>query len=186
MGTPGRIKDILDTKGGGGNAACSVERMSMLVLDEADRMLDMGFERDIRSIVWQTFGEWPHQTFLYSATWPLDVQGIAGDLLTNSVKITVGNGGNRLTASTAVTQRVHIVESGVQGRMDKFKELMQSFRRGGADAGKRVIVFANMKVTVKKLAKWCHAQGLASDSISGDRSQSQRETTIRKYVTNDE
>ena len=56
IGTPGRIKDVIDTRGGGRDAACSMERMSMLVLDEADRMLDMGFEQDIRAIVWQAFG----------------------------------------------------------------------------------------------------------------------------------
>ena len=71
-------------------------------------MLDMGFERDIRAIVWQAFGERAHQTFLYSATWPLEVQGIAADLLNNAVKITVGKGGDRLTASTSVTQRVYV------------------------------------------------------------------------------
>ena len=49
------------------------------------------------------------------------MQGIAGDLLTNSVKVTVGNGGDRLTASTSVTQRVHVVPSGSTGRMEKFK-----------------------------------------------------------------
>jgi ATP-dependent RNA helicase DDX5/DBP2 len=179
IGTPGRIKDIIDTRGGGRDGACSCDRMSMLVLDEADRMLDMGFERDIRAIIWQAFAQRAHQTYFYSATWPIDVQGVAADLLCNAVKITVGKGGDRLTASTSVTQRVHVVES--RARMEKFQELMEPFRRGGRDAGKRVLVFANMKLTVKKLASWCHSQGMAVDYISGDRSQSQRETSIRKF-----
>lgn len=109
----------------------------------------------------------------------LKVQGIADHLLNNAVKITVGKGGDRLTANKSVTQRVHVVEA--RARLEKFKALMQPFRRGGQHAGKRVIVFANMKLTVKKLASWCSSQGMASDSISGDRSQSQRETTIRKF-----
>jgi superfamily II DNA/RNA helicase len=182
IGTPGRIKDILDTQSGFESAAVSTARLSMLVLDEADRMLDMGFERDIRAIVWQAFDERPRQTFLYSATWPeygSEIQTVANDLLSKPVKITVGSGGERLTANKSVTQRVHVVDAA--RRMDKFEELIATFCRGGADAGKRVIVFANMKITVKKLAQFCKAQGLACESMSGDRSQSQRESTIRKF-----
>jgi ATP-dependent RNA helicase DDX5/DBP2 len=99
VGTPGRIKDVLDVRGGGASSCVKFGSMCMLVLDEADRMLDMGFERDIRSIVWQCFGDGthgyrPHQTYLYSATWPVEVQGIASDLLSpNAVKVTVGSGG---------------------------------------------------------------------------------------------
>ena len=176
VGTPGRIKDILMRDR---TPVCSLLSFSMLVLDEADRMLDMGFERDIRNIVWKVFGDRVKQTFFYSATWPLDVQGVASDLLVNEVKVTVGKGGNRLTASTSVTQRVHVIDP--SQRMPKFQELMSAFQRGSVDCGKRVIVFANRKVTVKKLSKWCNNNGLRCDTMSGDRSQSQRESTIRKF-----
>lgn len=178
IGTPGRIKDVLFEEKGLANS------MSMLVLDEADRMLDMGFERDIRDIVWRAFRERPRQTFFFSATWPLEVQDIAHDLLSTSdtaVKVTVGSGGDKLTANKSVTQRVHVVGAQETLRMKKFEELMQPFRRGGKDAGKRVIVFANMKFTVKKLVQYCQRQGLATDEMSGNRNQSQREATIRKF-----
>ena len=176
IGTPGRIKDILMRDR---TPVCSLLSFTQLVLDEADRMLDMGFERDIRAIVWKVFGNRIKQTFFYSATWPLDVQEVASDLLYNEIKVTVGKGGNRLTASTSVTQRVHVIDP--LQRMSKFEELMASFKHGGVDYKKRVIVFANMKRTVKKLAEWCNSHGLRCDTMSGDRSQSQRESTIRKF-----
>lgn len=185
VGTPGRIKDVLDTDGGGRNAVTDVGKMSMLVLDEADRMLDMGFERDIRAIEWQVFctedesGYRPHQTFLYSATWPLEVQGIANDLLTNAVKVTVGNGGEKLTASKNILQRIHYVTEA--NRWKTFVELISPFGVGGAEAGKRVIVFANRKNTVREIMMYCANQGMAAGQLSGDRSQSQRESTIRKF-----
>ena len=56
VGTPGRIKDVLDVSGGGADAACSTGSMCMMVLDEADRMLDMGFERDIRYVAREACG----------------------------------------------------------------------------------------------------------------------------------
>jgi len=179
IGTPGRIKDILDTQGGGRDACTSMERFTMLVLDEADRMLDMGFERDIRAIVWQAFGKRTHQTFLYSATWPAEVQGIAHDLLSDAVKVTVGTGGEKLTANKSVTQRVHVVDDGK--RWDTFVQLITPFGKGGSEVGKRVIVFANMKITVNRIAEFCRGEGFAADSLSGDRTQSQRETTIRRF-----
>mmetsp|Transcript_53224 Transcript_53224/g.59480 ORF Transcript_53224/g.59480 Transcript_53224/m.59480 type:complete len:517 (+) Transcript_53224:61-1611(+) len=179
IGTPGRIKDVLDTRGGGRDAVCDVSHMRQLALDEADRMLDMGFEADIRAIVWQCFGNHEHQTYLFSATWPLGIQDIANDLLTNSVKVTVGAGGSKLTASKSVTQRVHVITQ--SQRMDTFEDLIHPFRPGFRHAGKRVIVFANMKHIVKKLTQYCVRKGLSCESLSGDRSQSQRESTVRKF-----
>jgi ATP-dependent RNA helicase DDX5/DBP2 len=150
VGTPGRIKDVLDVRGGGASTCVSCGEMTMVVLDEADRMLDMGFERDIRSIVWQCFNDGgaedtyrPHQTFLYSATWPDDVQSIAADLLSDHVKVTVGAGGEKLTASKSIVQRVHVVDGAK--RWEAFVNLIAPFGKGGAHAGARVIVFANRK-----------------------------------------
>jgi len=95
------------------------------------------------------------------------------------VKVTVGAGGDKLTANKSVTQRVHVITH--QQRMDTFAELIAPFKSGGKDASKRVIVFANMKTTVRKLVRFCQHEGLAADSMSGDRSQSQREATVRKF-----
>jgi ATP-dependent RNA helicase DDX5/DBP2 len=180
IGTPGRIGDVLGVRHGGGEACVSTEMLSMVVLDEADRMLDMGFERDIRAIIWHAFGERERQTFLYSATWPVATQSVAADLLTRPVKVTVGSGGDRLTASRSVVQRVHVVDA--RARWEALLRLLAPFAPGGADAEKRVIVFANMKLTVKEIFAHCRdAMGLRVDAISGDRSQAQREATIRRF-----
>ena len=191
IGTPGRIKDVLDVRGGGAATCVSCSEMTMVVLDEADRMLDMGFERDIRDIVRQCFNDGsaqeeeeeayrPHQTFLYSATWPLEVQGIAADLLaSDAVKVTVGTGGEKLTASKSIVQRVHVVEG--TERMETFAQLIAPFGKGGKNERARVIVFANRKDTVKALAKHCAGRGMTCDVLSGDRSQSQRNSTLRKF-----
>jgi len=176
VGTPGRIKDILSMDR---SPVINVNTMCMLVLDEADRMLDMGFERDIRNIAWLAFQDRTKQTFFYSATWPLAVQDVAAALLCNPVKITVGKGGNRLTASTSVEQRVHVVAA--SQRMPKFMELMQPFKRNQPQFQRRVLVFANMKVTVRRLAKWCNANGLVCEIMSGERSQAQRVATIKRF-----
>ncbi|KAJ1618596.1 P-loop containing nucleoside triphosphate hydrolase protein, partial [Pavlovales sp. CCMP2436] len=185
VGTPGRIGDMLDTRGGGAESCVDVSRCSMLVLDEADRMLDMGFERAIHAIVWHSFGERAHQTLLFSATWPSEVQRIAAELLSDSVcKVTVGSGGDKLTANKSITQRVHVVEHEGQ-RWDALVRLLAPFRKGGEAAGQRVIVFANRKTTVAKIATYCLREGLRADSISGDRNQSQRESTIRRFRDGD-
>jgi len=189
IGTPGRIKDVLDTRGGGAQSACRLDRFCVLVLDEADRMLDMGFEHDIRALVWLAFANAAsdayraHQTFLYSATWPLAVQGIAADLLTDPVRVTVGTGGDKLTASRSVAQRVHVVAD-VSARWAKFVELIGPFGARGAAGARctsRCIVFANRKDTVASIARYCVSEGMACECLSGDRSQSQREATIRRF-----
>jgi len=174
--TPGRMKDMLDIRGNGYNAVTSLTKCSILVLDEADRMLDMGFEKEIRSIVWEI--PTPHQTLFYSATWPAEVECIAQDLLTNPAKVSVGSGGEKLTANKSVTQRVHVVNG---SKPEALLKLLESFKPGKPDAGKRVIVFANTKVDVKWICNHCRDNGFSVDSISGDRSQGQRERVIGSF-----
>ena len=95
VATPGRLNDILEMK------MIKFRQISLLVLDEADRMLDMGFEPQIRKIV----NEIPprRQTLMYTATWPKEVRKIANDLLVNSVQVNIGSV-DELAANKAITQ----------------------------------------------------------------------------------
>ena len=95
VATPGRLNDILEMK------RVDFHQVSLLVLDEADRMLDMGFEPQIRKIV----NEIPprRQTLMYTATWPKEVRKIAGDLLVNPVQVNIGNA-DELAANKSITQ----------------------------------------------------------------------------------
>ena len=87
VATPGRLLDLAKLK------ACTLSRVSFLVLDEADRMLDMGFEPQVRQVVAQVRPAPDRQVALFSATFPPKVERLAQALLTAPVRITVGAGG---------------------------------------------------------------------------------------------
>jgi len=83
IATPGRLIDFLES------GTTNLRRVTYLVLDEADRMLDMGFEPQIRKIVSQIRPD--RQTLMWSATWPKDVQQLARDFLKDAIQVTIGN-----------------------------------------------------------------------------------------------
>lgn len=98
IATPGRLIDIIKMKG------CTMRRCTFLVLDEADRMMQMGFEYQVRSIVQHVRAS--RQTLLFSATFPPRIECLANDLLTRPVRITVGKLGQ---AASSVLQHVEVV-----------------------------------------------------------------------------
>merc|ERR1719473_1554654 len=103
IATPGRLIDFLT------NQTTNLKRVTYLVLDEADRMLDMGFEPQIRKIVGQVRPD--RQTCFWSATWPKEVQRLARELCpSDPVQINVGSADGNLKANKSITQHVEIVQ----------------------------------------------------------------------------
>uniref|UniRef100_A0A1I8FTE2 RNA helicase n=1 Tax=Macrostomum lignano TaxID=282301 RepID=A0A1I8FTE2_9PLAT len=100
IATPGRLLDLLEM------GRTNLRRCTYLVLDEADRMLDMGFEPQIRRIVDQVRPD--RQTLMWSATWPREVQSLARDYLGEFVKVTIGS--QDLTANPNITQHVQVCQ----------------------------------------------------------------------------
>lgn len=115
VATPGRLKDLMEME------CCDISQVSYLILDEADRMLDQGFERDVLFIVGSTSPQ--RQTALFSATWPKSVQKLASSLLKDPLMLTVGD--TNLSANNRVHQIVEVIEE--DSRRHRLQELLRTY-----------------------------------------------------------
>ncbi|CAL9751707.1 unnamed protein product [Musa acuminata subsp. burmannicoides] len=173
VATPGRLLDLL------GRAKVSLKEIKYLALDEADRMLDMGFEPQIRKIVQQMDMPPPglRQTMLFSATFPQEIQRLASDFLSNYVFLTVG----RIGSSTdLISQRVEYVPD--VDKRGRLVDLLHAQRENGIHSKQLLtLVFVETKRAADSLERWLSKNGFPATSIHGDKTQPERERALRSF-----
>ena len=156
--TPGRMIDLLKMK------ACSFKRVTYLVLDEADRMLDMGFEDQVFSLVNQVRPD--RQTALFSATMPRRIENLAQQTLHDSrIKISCGKAGE---ANEDVKQVVHVLQSCHQ-KIHWLFDHLEHFQNEG-----QVIVFVSQRAGVEEVVHLLSQKGYRAAGLHGDMNQHDR------------
>ncbi|XP_030568405.1 ATP-dependent RNA helicase p62-like isoform X2 [Drosophila novamexicana] len=168
IATPGRLLDFLQA------GTTNLRRCTYLVLDEADRMLDMGFEPQIRKILGQIRPD--RQILMWSATWPKEVRQLAEDFLGNYIQINIGS--LELSANHNIRQYVEVCAEHEKGA--KLKDLLSHIYDQAAMPGK-IIIFVATKKKVDELARFINAFGVGVGSIHGDKSQMDRDNVLNDF-----
>lgn len=168
IATPGRLIDMLESQ------RTNLRRVTYLVMDEADRMLDMGFEPQIRKIVDQIRPD--RQTLMWSATWPKKVQNLAKDYLRNYIQVNVGSTG--LSASHNIRQLVEICE-----QFDKRKKLIQFLESTSVEPDFKSIIFTATKRSADDTTRFLRQSGFSALAIHGDKKQPERDWVMHEFKT---
>ncbi|KAI4306291.1 hypothetical protein L6164_029579 [Bauhinia variegata] len=171
VATPGRFIDHLQQ----GNT--SLSRISFVVLDEADRMLDMGFEPQIREVM-RNLPE-KHQTLLFSATMPVEIEALAKEYLTSPVQVKVG----KVSSPTANVSQT-LVKVSENEKIDRLLGLLVEEASQAEKCGHPfplTIVFVERKTRCDEVTEALVAQGLSAVSLHGGRSQSEREAALHHF-----
>lgn len=165
IATPGRLKDLLE------NYGLSLAEFDVLVLDEADRMLDMGFIRDIRAIMGHLREE--RQTLFFSATTTPEIDQLLSTILKNPATVSVRKG----ETSEHVEQDVVRIDGGKEEKEAKLVELLSD------PEFTKVLIFGETKWGVQKLADRLERRGLKVAAIHGNKSQPQRQRALNDFKT---
>jgi superfamily II DNA/RNA helicase len=162
IGTPGRLKDLIDRR------EIKLKNMTTLVLDEADRMLDMGFLPDIKQII--SAMPQQRQTLFFSATMTSEIQQLTSQFLQSPVTI---------QARTSETSS-HVDQDVVEARDKTHKlELLHDMLQN--DAYEKVLVFGETKYGVQRLSDTLTKSGISSAAIHGNKNQSQRQRALQMF-----
>ena len=164
--TPGRLLDLI------GQRHVRLERVEVLVLDEADRMLDMRFVRDVKRIVQLLPRE--RQSLLFSATMPADIADLAKQMLKDPLRVEVTP---EVVTVDRIKQSVHFIDQ--TGKRDLLVDVLRD------PAMRRVIVFTRTKHGADRVARHLERAGVASDAIHGDKTQGARQRALARFKEGD-
>ncbi|KAJ3219310.1 hypothetical protein HDU67_001929 [Dinochytrium kinnereticum] len=167
VATPGRLMDLVNDE------LCDLSEVGYFVLDEADRMLDKGFEPEIRKIA----GELKRkdlQTVMFSATWPPDVRKLSDQYLKDPVHITIGS--KDLSANSNITQKVEVLEPAM--KRGRLLALLKDYHKTRKN---KIIIFGLYKKEVEQLDDFLRQKGYRVQSLQGNLSQDRRTEAISAF-----
>ena len=162
VATPGRLLDLM------GQRRIGLDAVEFLVLDEADRMLDMGFVRDVRRIIAALPAK--RQSLMFSATMPGEIAHLAGDILAHPVRLEVTP---QATPIERIEQNIYHVEAA--GKRDLLVGIL------GDPALSRVLVFARTKHRTNRVAEHLGKRGISAEAIHGNKSQGARQRALKRF-----
>ncbi|KAK1673778.1 P-loop containing nucleoside triphosphate hydrolase protein [Colletotrichum godetiae] len=179
VATPGRLKDFMQ------DGTISLQHVKFAVLDEADRMLDKGFEEDIKLILGDMPPREQRQTVMFTATWPASVRKLAESFMVDPVKITIGssgketaNGAVELQANTRITQRVEVVDP--RAKEQRLLQILKQWQTG-AKKDDRILVFCLYKKEATRVETFLQQRGINVGGIHGDLRQEQRTRSLEAF-----
>ena len=171
VATPGRLNDLI------GDGSADLSSAEYVVLDEADRMLDKGFEEAIRQIISCTPTK--RQTLMFTATWPPSVRDLASTFMLSPVKITIGdNVSGELRANTRIKQLVEVVDP--RGKEQRLLQLLKQYQ-SGKNKEDRILVFCLYKKEATRIEGFIRSKGFRVGGIHGDLSQDKRSAALQAF-----
>lgn len=168
IATPGRLIDMLEA------GKTNLRRVTYLVLDEADRMLDMGFEPQIRKIIEQIRPD--RQTLMWSATWPKEVRALASDFLNDFIQVNIGS--MELSANHRITQIVEVVTE-----MEKRDRMIKHLEKTMENKENKILIFVGTKRVADDITRFLRQDGWPALSIHGDKQQNERDWVLDQFKT---
>lgn len=168
VATPGRLQDLME------EGICTLGEVSYLVLDEADRMLDLGFEPAIRAIVGKCCKV--RQTVMFSATWPMQVNQMALEFMNDASPVKVMVGSQDLAANHDVTQIVEVLED--RARDARLEILLQKYHKSRTN---RVLVFVLYKKEAVRVETALQRRGWKVSAVHGDKGQADRTKAVSSF-----
>ena len=162
IATPGRLIDLIN------RGAVKLHQVEILILDEADRMLDMGFIGDIKKIAAKTPKE--RQTILFSATMPQNIANLADSMLRDPIRVEVAK---QSTTAEKITQKVYFVDK--SNKPELLKHILESEKM------ENILIFSKTKYGADRISKRLNEDSIDSAAIHGNKTQSNREKALKNF-----